>query len=101
MGEHPVVVGHGVNLAVSGKRCNFIYGQIFDFLKGPKFICIRLDGKSFLRIDREKSDAKIILVVDRFSALKHYVFNCFRYDKGLLWGNILLINNRRIWRRNI
>jgi poly-gamma-glutamate synthesis protein (capsule biosynthesis protein) len=46
-------------------------------------------------------DVKRLLIIDRIKTIIHYVLNFFRYDKDLLWENMLLIIKRRIWRRNI
>ncbi len=46
-------------------------------------------------------DVERLLIKDRFETLIHYMANIFRYDRGLLLENVILMLKRRIYRRNV
>lgn len=46
-------------------------------------------------------DVKLLWFINRIETLIHYALNFFRYDRHLLWENILLILRRRIGGKNI
>ena len=49
---------------------------------------------------RYERDVKRLLFLDRLGTIWHYIRNIFRYDKKLLFQNILLMFKRRIYIKN-
>lgn len=58
-----------------------------------------MDRESLER--KYKQDVEKLLFQDRIETVLHYLRNLFRYDKKLLFENIILILKRRIYRKNI